>query len=156
MTPETHLPDPHAYEYAFYRIRLFTLASIVASMIAYMAAQFCDVWLFHFWKRLTRGKHLWLRNNGSTMISQLVDTIAVIYITHYLAGGLPIDPDRPLQSQLWMFIGSGYVFKFTMALLDTIPFYFGVAWLSKYLQIDPALEHHADVEEAAVVPAKRL
>src|SRR5690606_2801934 len=50
-----------------------TTGAVLASMVAYMAAQFCDVYLFHFWKRLTRGKHLWLRNNGSTMVSQLVD-----------------------------------------------------------------------------------
>ena len=47
---------------------------IAASMIAYLFAQFIDVRIFHFWKRLTNGKHLWLRNNGSTIASQLVDT----------------------------------------------------------------------------------
>ena len=52
-------------------------STTLASMIAYMAAQFTDVWLFHFWKRLTDGKHLWLRNNGSTLISQIVDSVCV-------------------------------------------------------------------------------
>ena len=49
-------------------------------LLAYLAAQFCDVRLFHFWKKLTRGRHLWLRNNGSTLVSQLIDTVAVILI----------------------------------------------------------------------------
>ena len=40
---------------------------IAGSMIAYLFAQFIDVRIFHFWKKLTNGKHLWLRNNGSTM-----------------------------------------------------------------------------------------
>ena len=53
---------------------------IAASMIAYLFAQFIDVRIFHFWKRLTNGKHLWLRNNGSTIASQLVDTTLVIMI----------------------------------------------------------------------------
>jgi uncharacterized integral membrane protein (TIGR00697 family) len=143
------LPDPAAYEYAFYRIRKFTLSAISASMIAYLAAQLCDVYLFHFWKRLTRGRHLWLRNNGSTIVSQFVDTVAVIYITHYFAGGLPIDLAAGVQGQLWQFIGAGYVFKLAVALLDTIPFYLGVGFLSRYLQIDPTAEHDADAEEAA-------
>jgi hypothetical protein len=146
------LPDPASYDYAFYRIRSFTLSAIAASMIAFMAAQFCDVYLYHFWKRLTKGRHLWLRNNGSTMVSQLVDTICVIYITHYFAGGLPLNPDKPLQSQLWTYIASGYVFKLVAALLDTIPFYLGVRFLSSYLQIDPTKEHDGDDDEPSPVP----
>ena len=124
---------------------------VVASMIAYQAAQMCDVTLFHFWKRLTRGRHLWLRNNGSTVVSQFVDTFAVITITHYWARGLPIDENLAIWPQLWVFIGSGYVFKLVVALLDTLPFYLGVRWLSEYLQIDPLQEHAADVEALALV-----
>ena len=67
-------------DYAFYQVRNLAFAAVFASMLAYLAAQFCDVWLYHFWKRLTKGKHLWLRNNGSTLISQMVDTVAVILI----------------------------------------------------------------------------
>jgi len=44
-----------------------------ASMTAYLISQFHDVWSFHAWRKLTRGKYLWLRNNASTMISQLID-----------------------------------------------------------------------------------
>jgi len=138
--------DDHAY--AFYRIRQLSMGAVTASMIAYMAAQFCDVYLFHFWKALTRGRHLWLRNNGSTLVSQFVDTFAVITITHYFSAGIPIDPAQPLWPQLWFFIASGYGFKAACALLDTIPFYIGVHYLSAYLQIDPSLEHNADAEES--------
>ena len=53
---------------------------IAASMIAYLFAQFVDVKIFHFWKKLTNGKHLWLRNNGSTVASQLIDTTLVVCI----------------------------------------------------------------------------
>ncbi len=85
------LSDPDGF--AFYRIRALTFGAVFASMLAYLAAQFCDVYLFHFWKGLTSGRHLWLRNNGSTMISQLVDTVAVILITHFYANGLPLPPE---------------------------------------------------------------
>jgi uncharacterized integral membrane protein (TIGR00697 family) len=130
------LPSPDAHDYAFYRVRQLTMGAVAASMAAYLAAQLVDVWLFHFWKRLTAGRHLWLRNNGSTLVSQMVDTVCVITITHYWAHGIPIDPERPVWPQLWVYIASGYVFKMLTALADTAPFYLGVRWLSAYLKVD--------------------
>jgi hypothetical protein len=127
--------------WAFFRVRALTFGAVAASMCAYLAAQFCDVYLFHFWKRLTKGKHLWLRNNGSTMISQIVDTVAVILITHYYAHALPIRDDVPVGLQLLVFIATGYAFKLVVAALDTIPFYIGVRYLRDYLQIDPTQGH---------------
>jgi len=144
----TGLPATDDYAFAFYRIRQLTLGAVAASMCAYLAAQFCDVYLFHFWKRFTNGRHLWLRNNGSTMVSQLVDTVAVISITHVWARGIPIRADEPVWPQLAVFIASGYVFKFIVALLDTVPFYLGVAWLSRYLEIDPHEEHGVSKADA--------
>lgn len=135
------LPDTTAYDFAFFRIRQLTLGAVAASMVAYLAAQLCDVQLFHFWKRLTGGRHLWLRNNGSTLVSQAVDSVCVITITHFWARGLPIDVAMPIWPQLWVFIAAGYAFKVVIALLDTIPFYLGTAWLGRYLQIDSTGEH---------------
>lgn len=121
----------------FFEVKRLAFGAVTASMAAYLAAQFCDVYVFHFWKRVTRGKHLWLRNNGSTMVSQLVDTSAVILITHFYAHALPVKADKPLWPQLLVFMASGYAFKFVVAALDTIPFYLGTRWLSNYLQFDP-------------------
>ena len=137
------MPPPDANDWVFFRVRQLTFGAVTASMIAYMTAQFCDVYLFHFWKKLTSGRHLWLRNNGSTLISQLVDTVAVICITHFYAHALPVDGDRPVWPQLLVFIVSGYVFKMAVAAVDTIPFYIGVKYLSAYLRIDPRREHAA-------------
>lgn len=125
----------------FFQMRSLAFAAVGASMVAYLAAQLCDVYLFHFWKRLTKGKWLWLRNNGSTMISQLVDSTAVILIT-YMVGGLAgvLREDVPLWIQLLVLIGTGYLLKVIVALLDTIPFYIGVNWLKEYLQFDPVAE----------------
>lgn len=131
----------------FFEVRALTFGAVTASMLAYMAAQFCDVYVFHFWKRVTKGKLLWVRNNGSTMVSQLVDTTAVILITHYWAHALPVDESRPLGPQLALFIATGYGFKFAVAAVDTIPFYLGVRVLSRYLRFDPTREHDADREE---------
>ena len=131
----------------FFEVRKLAFGAVAASMVAYLAAQFCDVHVFHFWKRLTRGRHLWLRNNGSTLVSQVVDTVAVILVTHYVAGALPIDESQPIPPQLLTFIASGYAFKAVAALLDTGPCYLAVAWLQRYLQIDASAEHDADREE---------
>ena len=129
----------------FFEVRTLAFGAVAASMIAYLAAQLCDVWLFHFWKRLTRGRHLWLRNNGSTLVSQLVDSAAVIGITHFWAGALPVKADLPLWPQLAVFVGSGYVFKVVCAGLDTAPFYLGVRWLSRWLELEPLAEHSQKV-----------
>jgi uncharacterized integral membrane protein (TIGR00697 family) len=145
----TGLPPSDAYDFAFFRIRMLTMGAVAASMVAYLSAQMCDVFLFHFWKRLTRGRHLWLRNNGSTLVSQFVDTFAVITITHFYAKGLPIDAAQALWPQLWVFIGSSYVFKLIVALLDTIPFYAGVHYLARYLDIDPLAEYETEPASGA-------
>lgn len=120
----------------FFGIRHLAFGAVGASMAAYLAAQLVDVQLFHFWKKLTGGRHLWLRNNGSTLVSQIVDTVAVILITHYYAGALPIDASRPVADQLMTFIASGYTFKLLAAFLDTGPFYLAVHYLSAYLEVD--------------------
>ncbi len=109
-----------------------TAGAVFASMLAYMAAQYADVRLFHFWKRLTRGRHLWLRNNLSTLVSQMIDSIAVISITFgalFLAGEMA-------AATLLVLMLSNYLFKMSAALVDTLPFYFLVARLKRYLQID--------------------
>lgn len=135
LDPESGMPMPDEAGRlpVFFEIRELAFGAVAASMVAYMAAQFCDVRLFHFWKKLTKGKHLWIRNNASTMISQIVDTTAVILITHFYARALPINADEPIWPQLLTFIVSGYVFKLVVAALDTGPIYLLVGWLRPYL-----------------------
>jgi len=157
IDPTTGMPEPDAAGRmpVFFEVRTLAFGAVTASMIAYMAAQFIDVYVFHFWKRLTRGKHLWLRNNGSTLVSQLVDTVAVILITHFYAHALPVGDPEPTGLDLWgvllTFIITGYVFKFVAALIDTPIIYLAVRLLSPYLRIDPTAEHAADKEEASPV-----
>ena len=94
---------------------------IAASMIAYLFAQFIDVRIFHFWKRLTNGKHLWLRNNGSTIASQLVDTTLVIMILFVGVWE---------SNQIISAIIDGWLFKMLMAAIDT-PIIYGIIHLLK-------------------------
>ena len=123
-------------DYAFYHIRKLTMGATIVSMIAYVSAQFIDVQIFHFLKEKTKGKKLWLRNNVSTIFSQLIDSIAVILITHYLVSGLPVNENGELTHSLIYFIISGYLFKLLFALIDTIPFYWLTHALGKYLKAE--------------------
>ena len=131
------LPGTEGSGNTFSEVRTLAFGAVAASMVAYLAAQFIDVQLFHFWKRLTGGRHLWLRNNGSTLVSQLVDTVAVILITHFYAHALPIKPDESVSGQLFTYIAAGYGFKLAAAMLDTLPFYVGTHYLSRFLRIPP-------------------
>ncbi len=135
VDPSTGAPliDAAGRQPVFFEIKNLAFGAVGASMIAYLAAQFCDVRIFHMMKRLTKGRHLWLRNNVSTMISQIVDSTAVILVTHFWAAALPINADEPLWPQLMVFIASGYVFKLVVAALDTGPIYLAVRYLRTYL-----------------------
>ncbi|MEM9257437.1 MAG: queuosine precursor transporter [Pseudomonadota bacterium] len=110
-----------------------TSGAVFASMMAYIAAQYCDVQLFHFWKRLTRGKHLWLRNNFSTLASQMVDSIMVISVTF---GAAFLRGDMAFNTLLFL-IGSNYLFKASVALMDTGPLYIAVHYLRRFLDLKP-------------------
>ena len=96
--------------------------AVFASMIAYLSAQFIDVRVFHFWKKLTKGKHLWLRNNGSTFVSQFVDTAAVLILL-CSAGVIEWSRFLPL-------LENGFLFKIMVALIDT-PIIYGIIYLLK-------------------------
>jgi len=132
----------------FFQLRRWTVSSTIASMIAYLTAQFVDVQIFHAIKKFTKGKMLWLRNNGSTLTSQMVDSIAVISIVHFTAkDALQIIPGESVMHGIIILILSNYTFKMVSALIDTIPFYIGTKFLSKYLQIDPNKGYEGDDTE---------
>lgn len=101
-----------------------TGAAITSSMIAYLIAQFIDVRIFHFWKTKTKGRHLWLRNNFSTIPSQLIDT-AVVLLVLCQAGEIGWENFAP-------FLLAGFVFKVIVALLDTPILYVIVYWARKH------------------------
>ncbi len=104
---------------------------IGASMVAYLAAQFVDVKLFHFWKRLTNGKHLWLRNNGSTVLSQFIDTALVVSVLF-----IGVRSFEEIQSMIF----DGWLFKAMVALFDTPIFYAIVYFGRKVFDLKPGEE----------------
>ena len=120
IAPVSRLQDAAAVQGHYEAVFGQSARAIFASMVAYLLAQFLDVRLYHFWRRLTNGKHLWLRNNGSTMLSQLVDTAAVVTILFYGVW---------TQEQIAVVIASGYAFKLLVALLDTPLLYLTAHWL---------------------------
>ena len=109
-----------------------TSGAVFASMLAYVAAQYIDVRLFHFWKRITKGKHLWIRNNFSTMMSQLVDSFTVIAVTF---GAAFLRGDMAL-GLLMVLMVNNYLFKFFAAVIDTPLIYLCVWKLKPYLSIE--------------------
>jgi uncharacterized PurR-regulated membrane protein YhhQ (DUF165 family) len=116
----------------FYLVYSCTAGAVFASMMAYIAAQYCDVQLFHFWKRVTRGKHLWVRNNFSTLLSQGVDSFMVVSVTF----GAAWLADTISTPQLLVLMASNYAFKFCTSVADTLPFYLLTARFKRYLQLD--------------------
>lgn len=111
----------------FHHVFGVTFIGVGASMAAYLTAQFIDVQLFHFWKRLTRGKHLWLRNNASTVTSQFIDTFTVLFLL--CSFGL-ISWDL-----FFALLLNGFLFKVMVALLDTPLIYLIVWQFRKYFEL---------------------
>ena len=110
------------FDHYFHQIFGKTGRAVFASMIAYLAAQLVDIQIFHFWRRLTKGKHLWLRNNASTMFSQLVDTTLVV-------GLLFVGTES--QDRIPQMILAGWTFKAAAAAIDTPFAYLAVGWFRR-------------------------
>ncbi|MDP3313316.1 queuosine precursor transporter [Lutibacter sp.] len=92
--------------------------AVLASMFAYLFAQFIDIRIYHYWKKRTNGKHLWLRNNFSTFSSQFIDTLTVLFL---------LCTFRVLPWELFStLLISGFLFKIIIALFDTPVLYFVV------------------------------
>lgn len=89
-----------------------TFRMVFASLVAYLASQSWDVFLFHLLKNKTGDRYKWLRNNASTMSSQIIDTL--IFITIAFWGTVP---------NIWVMVASQYVIKLCIALIDT-PFFY--------------------------------
>ena len=104
-----------------------TILAVGSSMLAYLLAQFIDIRIYHFWKNLTKGKHLWLRNNCSTWLSQFVDTFSIVFLLCYF-GVLEWSSFKGL-------LISGFLFKVFVAFLDTPFLYLFVHLIRKYFNL---------------------
>lgn len=113
-----------------------TALAVLASMLAYLAAQYIDIYIFHFWKNVTKGKMLWVRNNFSTFTSQFVDTFAVLFL---LCSFEIISWD--LFTNLLI---SGFLFKVLIAILDTPFLYLAVYYFQKRFNLARGEELNLD------------
>ncbi len=111
-----------------------TSIAVISSMLAYLFAQFVDIQIYHFWKSITKGKHLWLRNNFSTFLSQFIDTATVLILLCSFG-----EIQWRLFSGLLM---AGFLFKVIIAALDTPILYIFVFFIRKRfkLEIDQEIE----------------
>ena len=116
------IPSSPVDDSTFTNVFALSPIAVLASMIAYLFAQYIDIAIYHFWKKLTKGKYLWVRNNFSTFLSQFVDTFTVVGLL-CVFGILP-----------WhLFFGlvvSGFIFKIFIAFLDT-PFLYLLVYIMR-------------------------
>jgi uncharacterized integral membrane protein (TIGR00697 family) len=103
-----------------------TQSVIIGSITAFVLSQLLDATLFHWLKRKTGNKFIWLRSTGSTVISQLIDTIVVLYIGFVLPGTLSM-------RDFFSIAPTNYVLKLTIAILLTPLIYLGHFLVRKYL-----------------------
>ena len=117
----------------FHKVFGLSAAAVFASMMAYLFAQYVDIRIFHFWKRLTNGKHLWLRNNASTVFSQFIDTSAVLLLLCFF-GVLGWE-------RFGVLLLNGFLFKVFFAAFDT-PFVYIIVY---YLRREFNLKENEDL-----------
>jgi hypothetical protein len=120
---------PAAMQTAFESVFTLPGTLVLGSMSAYLVAQLLDNKLFHLLRRRTEGRHLWLRNNGSTMVSQAADTVIVNSI--FLGWGLGLPAGVVIEIIL-----ANYIFKVCIALLDTPLVYLMVHGLRRHLDLE--------------------
>jgi uncharacterized integral membrane protein (TIGR00697 family) len=116
--PASFWPHQQAYE----TILGSSARIMIASLTAYLLSQYHDVWAFHFWRRVTTERFLWLRNNASTIVSQLLDSVVFITVAFY--GVMPLVP---------LILGQ-WVVKVGVAVLDTPLVYLLVYLVRRRLQ----------------------
>ena len=120
----------------FHKVFALSPLAVLASMIAYLSAQFVDIRIYHYWKNLTQCKHLWLRNNFSTFSSQIIDSTTVILL---------LCSFQVLPWELfWGLVVSSIIFKILVAAIDTPLLYFFVWLIRRRFDLKVGEEIHLD------------
>src|SRR5262245_19074542 len=119
---------------------------IVGSVIAFAVSQLVDVFVFWLVRHRTGGRYLWMRATGSTVISQLIDSVVIIAIAFWL-------PGKVKTSEFLTVAASNYSFKLIVALGITPLLYAGHAAIDRYLGQEDAhelIEQSAKVSESTI------
>lgn len=111
----------------------------IASLCAYLVGQLSDIAMFGFLKRLSRGRLVWLRATGSTVISQFIDSFVVSYLAFSLGRQLFADPANPPAppSAIPAIAVTGYALKFVIAIAITPLIYAGRAAMRRWIGVEP-------------------
>lgn len=123
------------YAHGAYRLAFGTTWTItIGSLVAFAVAQFLDARIFTWLRHKTGGKMIWLRAQGSTVVSQMLDTALVIYLAFYVLPALVGDPHWTAETAGRVAL-TNYVYKFAIAVVLTPVLYLVralvVAWLGK-------------------------
>ena len=127
--------NPFNIDYAYNIIFLQSTGIIIGSIVAFLIAQILDVIIFQKLKKMTKGKFIWLRATGSTLISQFIDSFVVLFIAFYLLA--PNDKVWSL-SQVFSVGFDNYTFKFIIAILITPLIYLAHYLIDNYMGKDLA------------------
>ena len=112
---------------------------IVGSVIAFALSQMIDVFIFWVVRHKTGGRYLWMRATGSTVVSQLIDSIVIIGIAFWL-------PGKVKTAEFFIVAGTNYSYKMMIAVAVTPLLYLGHSIIDRYLGIE---ESHRLIERSA-------
>lgn len=132
--------NPFNIDYAFNSIYRQGLGIIIGSLVAFLISQFLDATVFHWLRSFTGSKMIWLRATGSTLVSQLIDSVVVLFVAFYLFGNWSL-------GLVFSVAAINYSYKFFIAIVLT-----PLLYVAHYL-IDGYLGHRAAenmIEKAAV------
>ena len=127
--------NPFDIDYAYNTIFLQSTGIIIGSVFAFLIAQLLDVFIFQKIKKITKGKFIWLRATGSTLISQLIDSFVVLTIAFYF---LAPDGKEWSINQVFVVGFDNYTFKFFVAIIITPLIYLAHYLIDSYLGNDLA------------------
>lgn len=129
----------------------FTPWFVFGSLFVYLVSQNLDVWIFHYIKDKTQGRHLWLRNNVSTMVSQLVDTVLytlIVWWPLFLQNEEDLTAWEALQLAGALAVAK-YFFKVLIALIDTPFIYIAREWNVSHRDWHEYSQHELEAAEEA-------
>ena len=127
--------NPFDINYAYNTIFLQSTGIIIGSVFAFLIAQLLDVFIFQKIKKITKGKFIWLRATGSTLISQLIDSFVVLTIAFYF---LAPEGKEWSINQVFVVGFDNYTFKFFVAIIITPFIYLAHYLIDSYLGKDLA------------------
>jgi uncharacterized integral membrane protein (TIGR00697 family) len=118
--------DPFNINFAFSSVYRQGLGIILGSVVAFLLSQFLDATIFHWLRRFTGSRKIWLRATGSTLVSQLIDSFVVLFVAFFLFGNWPME-------QVLSVALINYIYKFAVAILLTPVLYIAHYLIDSYL-----------------------